>query len=198
MAAILLAMAAVATAWSSYQASRWTGEQAEAFSAANAARVESTRASDLANAQAEIDVATFSQWVDAHLHDDQEVADFYEQPFRDEFQPAFHAWLGTDPFDDPSAPPSPFAMPEYRLAASEHARRLESTANASAEQARQNVQRATNYVLRVVLFAIALFFAGISTKLPRTRLRAVILGVGCVVFIVTAIWIATFPISLSI
>ena len=67
VAAVLLASAAVATAWSSYQASRWTGEQAKAFASANAARVESTRASDLANAQSEIDVTTFSQWVDAHL-----------------------------------------------------------------------------------------------------------------------------------
>ena len=66
VAAILLAFAAVAPAWSSYQASRWTGEQAEAFSAANAARVESAKASDLANAQTEVDVAMFTEWVDAH------------------------------------------------------------------------------------------------------------------------------------
>ena len=57
-AAVLLSMAAVAIAWSGYQASRWTGEQAKAFSRANAARVESTRWSDLANSQTEIDVAT--------------------------------------------------------------------------------------------------------------------------------------------
>jgi hypothetical protein len=58
-AAVLLALAAVATAWSSYQASRWNGEQANAFSRANAARIESTRASGLAEAQTQIDVATF-------------------------------------------------------------------------------------------------------------------------------------------
>jgi hypothetical protein len=49
---VLLAFAAVATAWSSYQASRWTGEQAKAFSVAGASGVESTRASSLANARA--------------------------------------------------------------------------------------------------------------------------------------------------
>ena len=72
-AAILLAMAAVATAWSSYQASRWTGEQAKDFSAANAARVESTKVSNLANAQTQIDIALFTQWVGAHLSDDDEL-----------------------------------------------------------------------------------------------------------------------------
>jgi hypothetical protein len=198
VAAILLAAAAVATAWSSYQASRWGGEQAKAFSAANAARVESTKASNLANAQSQVDIALFTQWVDAHLHDDDEVAAFYQQRFRDEFQPAFRAWIANDPFDDPSAPSSPFAMSEYTVAAKQQAETLDATADATAELAREDVQRATNYVLGVVLFAVALFFAGISTKLPRPRLKQAILGVGIVVFVVAAVWIATFPISLSI
>jgi hypothetical protein len=197
-AAILLAAAAVATAWSSYQASRWTGEQAKSFSAANAARVESTRASNLANAQSEIDIALFTQWVDAYLTDDEELARFYEQRFRAEFEPAFRAWIATEPFTEPSAPDSPFAMPEYAVAANEQARKLEATANATAETAREYVQRATNYVLAVVLFAVALFFAGISTKLPRPGLKKTILAVGVIVFLVAAVWIATFPISLSI
>ena len=105
IAAVLLAVAAVATAWSSYQASRWTGEQSKAFAAASAARVESTRASGLANAQTSVDVGVFTQWVDAELRGEDELSEFYEQRFRDEFQPAFQAWLATDPFDDPAAPP---------------------------------------------------------------------------------------------
>jgi hypothetical protein len=40
---VVLALAALAIAWSGYQASRWTGEQAKAFSRANAARVVSSR-----------------------------------------------------------------------------------------------------------------------------------------------------------
>jgi hypothetical protein len=66
VATVVLALAALATAWSGYQANRWHGEQALAFSRANAARVESTRASNLADTQTEIDVATFTQWVDAY------------------------------------------------------------------------------------------------------------------------------------
>jgi hypothetical protein len=41
VAAVLLALATVATAWSGYQASRWNGEQAKAFSRASALRIES-------------------------------------------------------------------------------------------------------------------------------------------------------------
>lgn len=49
-ATVLLALAAVATAWSSYQAARWNGEQAKASSSVNKTRIEAARASDLANA----------------------------------------------------------------------------------------------------------------------------------------------------
>ena len=49
IATILLAAATVATAWSGYQASRWNGEQAKAFSRAGALRVESAKADSLAN-----------------------------------------------------------------------------------------------------------------------------------------------------
>jgi hypothetical protein len=52
----------VATAWSSYQATRWNGEQAKTSGRVNKTRIEAARASDLANAQQQVDVATFMQW----------------------------------------------------------------------------------------------------------------------------------------
>ena len=63
---------------------------------------------------------------------------------------------------------------------------------------RLNVQRSANYVLGVVLFAVALFFAGMSTKLKGAGPRKVLLAVGCLVFIGTAAWIATFPVSVTV
>ena len=198
VATVLLALATVATAWSGYQASRWNGEQAKAFSRGNAARIESTRASGLADTQTQIDVATFTSWADAYAQDQTELADFYFERFREEFKPAVDAWVATRPLQNADAPLTPFAMPEYRLAAREEAEALEAEAEAFSAQARTNVQRATNYVLCVVLFAAALFFAGMSAKLRTRRLRAVLLAFGLVVFTGTVIWIATFPVSVSI
>lgn len=198
VAAVLLALAAVATAWSSYQASRWTGEQAKAFGAANAARVEATQKAGLANAEKQVDIALFTQWVDARLHGEHEIAAFYEHRFRDEFEAAFQAWLHTDPFTDPTAPESPFSMPEYAVAAQEEAAALNATADAGADSAHTYVQWATNYVLGVVLFAVALFFAGIAPRLARPRLRVGVLITGVIVFLGALVWIATSPVSLSI
>jgi hypothetical protein len=195
---LLLALATVATAWSGYQASRWSGEQAIAFSDANAARVESTRASTTAGQQVQIDVALFTEWLGAFARDENELADFYETRFRDEFKPAFEAWFATEPKTNPDAPLSPFAMPEYTLAAQQEADRLSAAAEESGLIARRNNQRSDNYVLCVVLFAASLFFAGISTKLTRPTSRKAILALGYVVFAGTLIWILTFPVSFSI
>lgn len=197
-ATLLLAMAAVATAWAAYQSARWHSEQAKAQSASIAARVESTRTANVANRQAQIDVALFTQWVDAFARDETELSAFYRKRFRPEFQPAFVAWVATKPRTNSSAPLSPFAMPQYKLAATAQAERLEAQAAAFSQDVGGFIQRADDYSLAVVLFAASLFFAGISTRLHSPTPRMVILGLGYALFLATAIWIATFPVTLSV
>jgi hypothetical protein len=198
VATALLALATVATAWSGYQASRWNGEQAKAFSRGNAARIESTRASNRADTQTQIDVATFTSWVDAYAQEQTQLADFYLKRFRAEFKPAVDAWIATRPLRNANAPLTPFAMPQYQLAARQEADELAAEAETWAARARANVQRATNYVLCVVLFAASLFFAGMSTKLRARRLRVVLLSFGLAVFLGTVAWLATFPVSIAV
>ena len=127
-----------------------------------------------------------------------QLADFYFKRFREEFKPAVDAWIATRPLRNANAPPTPFAMPEYKLEARAEAERLEVVAEAFAAQVRLNIQRASNYVLGVVLFASALFFAGMSTKLTAPKLRVAMLSIGCAVFLLTAVWIATSPVSITV
>jgi hypothetical protein len=195
---VLLALAAVATAWSSYQAARWNGEQAKASSAVNKARIEAARASDLANAQTQIDVATFTQWVDAFARGERFLTTFYRKRFRNEFKPAVAAWIATRPLQNPNAPLTPFAMPQYRPAARAEAARLDAREEELSAQVRRNTQRSTNYVLGVVLFAVALFFAAMCTRLTPPRLRTATLALGALVFLVAFGWIATSPVSFSL
>jgi hypothetical protein len=51
VATVMLALAAVATAWSSYQATRWNGEQTKTASRVNAVRIDAARAQGLAQAR---------------------------------------------------------------------------------------------------------------------------------------------------
>lgn len=194
---LLLALATVATAWSAYQSREWTGEQSLGTSHATASRIAENRSAALANRQVQIDVATFTQWLDARAAHDPELAAFYRTRFRAEFKPAFAAWLATSPFKSASAPPSPFDMPQYRLRASAEATGLERAAAADSEQAKEANEHADNYMLAVVLFASALFFAGISTKMHTESARRVVLSIGWLVFLGAAIWLATLPVQVT-
>jgi hypothetical protein len=198
VATVLLALAAVATAWSSYQATRWNGETTQATGRVNSLRSDAARAQGLAQAQTQVDIGMFFQWVNATAADDDELADFYRDRFRPEFQPAFDAWLETDPLANADAPPSPFAMDEYQLEARADAERFDAEEQQAVVVVRTNVQRAANYVLAVVMFAVALFFAGMSAKLRTPAVRKALLAIGCIVFVGTLAWIATFPISLAV
>jgi hypothetical protein len=197
-ATVLLAIATVATAWSGYQSTRWNGEQSKAAARASALRIDSTKAAALANSQTEVDVATFTQWVNAYAQGQKQLADFYFKRFREEFRPAVNAWIATRPLKNANAPLTPFAIPQYKLAASAESEQLDAQAEVQSATARRNIQRATNYVLGVVLFASALFFAGMSTKLSSPRLRIAMLSIGCAVFLGTAIWIGTSPVTVSV
>jgi hypothetical protein len=195
---ILLVAAAVATAWSSYQAARWHGEQAAATSHTNAIRIDAARQASLGEAETQVDVATFIAWAAADRQDEDDLAAFYLDRFRPEFVPAFKAWIATRPLTNEDAPPTPFVMDEYQVASRNESERLDKAAGASAAKVTRDIQIASNYVLTVVLYAVALFFAGMSTKLSSNRLRWAMTLAGCTVLVGTIAWLATFPVSVAI
>ncbi len=195
---VLLVVAALGTSWSSYQATRWNGEQAAAAGRTNAIRIDAARAQGQAQAQTQVDVATFIAWAEADRRGDDGVADFFVKRFREEFRPAYDAWIATEPLTNPEAPETPFAMDEYAVAARDAAKRLDATAEKSAAQVRLDIQRSSNYVLTVVLYAVVLFFAGMSTRIQNKRLRWLMTLTGLAVLIADLIWIATMPVSLAV
>lgn len=200
VAALLLALATVAIAWSGYQATRWSGEQSIAFAAASAERAESVRENNLANTQAAIDLSLFTEWANATVKGDSRRAAFYRERFRAEFEGPFEEWLALAPFENPDAPAVPLALESYEngLEAANRANALEASAEANAERARADNQRTDNYVLVAVLLATVLFFAGISTKFTSRRLQVGGLVLGLVIFVGAVAWMLTFPVSLSV
>lgn len=196
VAAVLLSVTTILTAWTAFQSAKWSGVMAIRFSEAGATRTESVRFSTQAGQQASVDVGLFVQWAQAVATDEIDLADFLRQRFRDEFTPALEAWLATDPLHNPDSPPSPFAMDEYRLASADKAAELEQQAEQRAQEARDANQQSDDYVLTTVLFAVVLFFVGIGTKFESLRVRIgllVLAGIGLAVGISI---VATFPIEL--
>jgi hypothetical protein len=174
IATIILAVATLATAWSGYQSARWSGVQAANYSRASASRVESSRASSIAGQQMQVDIGLFTNWINAYADDEQELADFYQARFREEFNPAFNAWLLTDPKNNPDAPKSPFAMPEYSLAKNKEAEALEVKAGEYFNAAEESNEIADRYVLDTVILASVLFLAGLASQIKSFRMKSFI------------------------
>jgi hypothetical protein len=183
IAAVLLALATIASAWCAYQASRWRSFEAERFNEANAARIQAAEAADLADQDLGIDADMFTQYIEAYSQGDQEGMLYFETfLFRDEMKVAVEAWKEADPFSNPDAPEVPFDMPEYTNRHREESEMLELEGQVKTELARQALRHADNYILLTVLFASVLFFAGICTKFKAPGLRLAVLLMGLVLF----------------
>jgi hypothetical protein len=211
--AIVLAVAAVLTAWAAFQATKWSGVQADSYSRAGAARTESSRVSTRAGQLTVIDVNTFTSWIAAlgaeqrageenGLSDDGTYAPqpgtesaFVYQRFRPEMRTAVDAWLATKPRANPGAPPTPFAMPEYKVAETQQAADLERQAEAYAADARRANQRGDNYVLMTILFASVLVLLGIGSKMDTLRARTFLFATAGIILAVATVVLFTFPIE---
>jgi len=195
IATLVLALATVATAWSGYQAARWGGEQSSSYSQAGALRTESVRASNQAGQLIQIDIGLFTNWVNAFAAGDQQLTGFYENRFRDEFKPAFEAWIATEPVANPDAPSTPFEMPEYRVSAAEESSILEEQAAESFAKGEAANQIGDNYILNTVFLASVLFLGGIASRFKAMSARWVIILFSLGVLAFGLYNILTYPIQ---
>jgi hypothetical protein len=209
---MIMAFAAVGTAWAGFQSTKWSGVQADSYAVAGAKRVESTKQAALGGELRTVDVVTFTQWLDA-LNEESEVDEAHQltslyQPdprtlsgfmferFRAEFEPAVQAWLRTEPASNPDAPPTPFAMPEYVVGAEIESDRLAAQADDLIAEARDANQLADNYVLIAVFFALVLFFSAVAGRTSRRRPRLMLVWLAVGGAVIATMIMATFPIEI--
>lgn len=192
--AVLLAAATVATAYSAYESTRWSGVQATKFTEAAANRVESAKAQTNGASFVTIDASLFTAWAAAVSEDNRRLRRALEDRFfRTEFRPAFDEWLDSDPEENPDAERTPFSLESYVPAELVRAGQLEDEATALFEGGREANQNSDSYVLATIFFATVLFFAGIATKFHRDRLVAIMLGFGTFVFLAGLARLLTLP-----
>jgi hypothetical protein len=191
----ILAFAALSTAWSGYQASLWDGIQSSNYTQASAARTSAAQKHTEANQYRLADLSVFENFIDATLDGDTELAAFYRQRFRDEFEPAFEAWTALDPLTNPDAPPSPLAMPEYRLADDQEAGDLTARAEAKFKEGEDANSISDTFTATTLFFAAALFFAAISERFSYQRARAALLGLAVVGLLVGTTITLTQPVT---
>src|SRR6478672_1912707 len=171
--ALILALVAVATAWSGFQAAEWAGKRAEDYAKANRLRVTAEGLATLAGQERIYDSDTFNSWLVAKLDNKKEAAEFFERRFRDEYRTAFAAWMSTDPFNNAQAPPGPIFMPEYHNAKHEQFLGLNKQAADVADEGVKSGETGDKYVRITVFLAAVLLITAIGQRFRFKTVRVV-------------------------
>ena len=199
LAAALMAIAVVGSAFSAWQATRWGGEQSTLFAEASSLRAQSNQALTAAGQQISYDAIIFGQFAIEFVRDaldgelPPEARTLEELLVRDEFRPALEAWLELDPLNNLDAPSTPFDLEEYRNANLEEGERLSQNAESNLDEGKQANQNSDNFILAVVFFASVLFFGGIAPKFRTLYVRAMVLVLATAGLGFAAWQIATLP-----
>ena len=192
--AVLVSLAMMASAWCAYQANLWSGVQTFRLAAANKAGRASSKAMLAALQMQSFDAAMLINYLQAQTQGNQRLEKILHDRFRPEMKTAVEAWLKTDPFNDPTAPRSPFLMAQYvqtELVEAKHHDDSSTEEHAAAEKASE---ASDTYLLLTVGFTSVLFFGGINGTLRSARLRISFFVIALVLFLVTAALLGTMPI----
>ena len=150
-------------------------------------RVTAEGLATLAGQERIYDSDTFNSWLAAKLDGKAEAAAFFERRFRDEYRPAFAAWMKTDPFNDAHAPPGPIFMSDYHNAKHEEFLALTKQAADIADQGTKSGETGDQYVRITVLLATVLLITAIGQRFRFKVVR--------IVFMVLAFALLCLPLA---
>ncbi len=191
--AVILALVAVATAWSGYQAAQWAGKRAEQYAEATRLRITGEGLVTLAGQERIYDSDTFNSWVAAKLDGKENAAEFFERRFRDEYRPAFAAWLRTDPFKNAQAPSGPIFMPEYHNAKHEQFLNLNKQSAEIADRGTKSGETGDEYVRITVLLATVLLITAIGQRFRFKAVRIAFMILACLLLCLPLLRLLMLP-----
>jgi hypothetical protein len=186
--AVILALVAVATAYSGYQAAQWDGLQAELYTESNTLNIKADSLITADGQEAIYNSNTLNAWLNAKMLGQEEVVDFYERRFLPEFKPAFDAWIKLDPINNTQAPPGPRYMPEYHSSKLEEANNLIEEASAKFNEGIKARATADDYIRNTVFLATVLVLMAIS---QRFEIRSIRTGLIILSFVLLSFGILT-------
>jgi hypothetical protein len=184
----LLAIVAIATAWSGYQAAKWDGRQTFLYGVANRDRFAADSASTLGGQQLLDDTSMLVAWLQARQSGNQQLEDFYSRRFSPAYKVAFDAWVAMG-VDTPNTPPGPRFMPEYHNLQQEKAAQLNEEASAEFDEGTLAREHGEQYVLDAVLFASVLFLVALGQRFkePGVRIGANVIAFALLAWVIISV-----------
>jgi len=182
--AIILALVAVSTAYSGYQAAQWDGFQAESYAETNLLSLEANGLTVTDGQEIIYNTNVLNAWLNAKMQGYEEIAKFYERRFLPEFKIAFDAWIKLDPINNSQAPAGPILMPEYHSSKMEEANNLTHEATVLFSEGTKARSTADDYILITVFLATVLVLMAISQRFEIKSIRTglIIMSFGLLLF----------------
>jgi len=191
--ASLLAIVAVLAALSGYAAARWSTDSSDLLAHASAERTLGNAANVDALNTLNFDVTAFNAWFAAYVAQNQTAMNVAARRFTPNFKNAFEAWLLTSPETNPTAPPGPTYMPQYKQPEKQHAAALNAAADRDYEAGVKAGDNSDSYILITVYLATVLFLAGIGSHFAYRRIRYALAGVGSAILVLAVVLLAISP-----
>ena len=193
--ALILAFVTIAAAWSGYQAARWDGKNALYYGQASKQRTQANKLATLGSQQQIYDISTFYAWLAAKTDGKTQLATLLQRRFTPGYAIAFNAWLQTDPFHNPYAPPGPSFMPQYHNVKLEQSDALEAQAGVTFERGTNARETADQYVRDTLVLASILFLVALSQRFKVQNVRRSLLGLSALLLVAAVYVLATLPIA---
>jgi hypothetical protein len=182
--AVILAVVAIFTAWSGYQAVQWGDQQTELYGESIQLNLKAGELRFSDGLDTIYNTATVAAWMDAEVQGHEKVANFFQSRLLPEYKIAFDAWIKTDPINNSQSPPGPRYMSEYRSSKMEEANSLSQEASVKFNEGTQALSTASSYVRYTVFLATVLALVAISQlfKIRSIRNGLVLLSMGLLAY----------------
>jgi hypothetical protein len=185
--ALLLALVTIAAAWAGYAAAKWGTSSRVEIAQSSTIRNLATRADLEALSTRNFDSSTFEAWFTAYTLGNKQKEAVAERRFRPGFRAAFNAWIATNPFHNPHAPPGPTYMPQYRLPQQATANALDAEATAKFNAGTHAGEISDNYIRITVFLAAVLFLVGIGSTFKLHQIRYALITFGTALLILAVV-----------
>src|SRR5438046_10344397 len=113
VAALLMALATLSTAWCSFESAAWTRKSNRLMNEFNAQERRAGVLTIQGMQQATIHTGMFMQALAAHQAGDDTLVHFYVERFPPELRKAYDAWIAEKPFENPNADRHQFLPKRY-------------------------------------------------------------------------------------
>jgi len=191
--AVVLAVVAIATAFSGFQAAKWDAVSSRDYASSTHVRVMAEEAQLASNQKLNYNSDLLGDWLLLNSLGDARKAALLTRRFTTPYAVAFRAWLKTDPLHDPRAPKGPEDMPQFRDPLAAQADALDARADAIYETAVSDRETSDRFVRLTVILAAVLFLIAIGQRFSIRRVRFAVLVVAAVFLTYALVLLFTYP-----